>query len=272
MARVAVKPITLLLFGCFVITAHPVRAQSFGGSVLNSSTGNTDTATAFFSLATGTATYLQITLTNTSTFSNYLNPDLLSGLFFSIATNPTITPSSASSPAALVNPQACASSAVTLCSTGPVNVGNQWGYVFSATGFSSTAFSTKAQYGVAAPGYSTLTPSFGQPTPFGTNPPNLAAKGTPQLAFSLVGSAYNAGTSSISSSDPLLQNSIVFGFGLPSSITSLNVSNVTFAYGTAPDGFSAGTIPEPSSLAVFGTLLAFLGIARIRLKPRPSFI
>jgi hypothetical protein len=107
-----------------------------------------------------------------------------------------------------------------------------------------------------------LTPSFGQAASFGTNPPNLAAKGTPQLAFSLVGAAYNAATSKISSSDPLIQNSVVFGFGLPTGVTSLKISNVTFAYGTAPDGASVGTIPEPSSLAVFSILLAFLGIAR----------
>jgi hypothetical protein len=269
MGRHMIKRIVFVLLGGFAVMIQPACAQTFNGSVLNSSSGNTDTASAVFSLVNGSTTYLQVMLTNTSTFSKYSNPDLLSGLFFAIATGPTLTPDSAVT-TTLVNPTACAASQVTTCEAASVNVGNQWGYVYSQNGFTSSALTTAAQYGVAAPGYSSLTPSFGSSQIFSTNPPALAAKGTPQLAFSIVGSNYNASTSGISSKDPLLQNSLTFEFGLPIGVTSLKISNVSFAYGTAPDGSAAGTsAPEPASLAIVSTGLAILAIVRRR-KGRPA--
>jgi hypothetical protein len=210
---------------------------------------------------------LQITLTNTSTFSLYKNPDLLSGLFFAIATNPTVTTStsSATSPTALLNPTACTTSTVTICSSPNVNLGNEWNYVYSSTGFSSTYLTTTASYGIASSQYSSLTPSFGISAVLGTGDPALSGKGTPQLAFSIVGSAYNASTSSISNKDPLVQNSVTFDLALPSGVTSLKISNVSFAYGTAPDGSSAGLlVPEPSSLALFSLGSAIVGMVRNR--------
>jgi hypothetical protein len=184
-ARGAITLIVSLL--CALLAITPARAQTFAGSIV-SANGNNDTASATFSLVTGSTTYLQITLTNTSTFSNYNNADLLSGLFFSIATNPTVTTSTSSvtSPTALINSGKCASAA---CASPNVDLGYEWQFVYSQAGFTwpsgSQPPTTAASYGIASSQYSSLNPTFGKgvATPLGSGALDLAAKGTPQLAF-----------------------------------------------------------------------------------------
>jgi hypothetical protein len=262
MRRRLVTLSVLVLLTTLAAVSQPARAQTFTASTLNASTGNIDSASAVFSIINGSTTYLQIVLTNTSTFSSYSNPDLLSGLFFAIASGPALTPASATT-TALINPSACASPSA--CSGSTVNVGNQWGYVYSTTGFTSSVLTTTAQYGIAAPGYSGLSPSFGKSTIFGTNPPKLAGNGTPQLAFSVVGADYNASSSSISSKDPLINSSITLDLALPAGVSSLDISNVTFAYGTAPDGSApAVRAPEPASIGILASGLAVVGFVRRR--------
>jgi hypothetical protein len=272
--KVAAMPRRMVSLSAFLLLiatawAGPARAQTFAGSYLNPQTGNLDTATAVFSLVTGSTTYLQVVLTNTSTFSNYSNPDLLSGLFFAIAGDPALTPVSAET-TTLVNPTACASSAVRTCEGSHVDVGDQWGYVYSKQGFRSSGLTTAAAYGISAAGYSSLSPSFGNSAIFGRNPPDLAGNGTPQLAFSIVGSQYDADGSHISSKDPLAEDSITFDFAVPTGVTSLSISDVSFAYGTNPDG-SAGAriVPEPASLTLVLGGLGVLACVRRRRRRKP---
>jgi hypothetical protein len=269
MTCIKIKAAAFLLAGVFVAAANPARAQLFTGTFNNSATGRVDLASASFSILTGTTNYLQIVLTNTSSFSGYNNPDVLSGLFFSIAANPTIIPTSAAA-TSIVNPGGCAAGFVLTCSGTNVDVGHEFGFVYSATGFSG-ALATTARYGIGAAGYSSLNPTFGSAASFGANPPNLDSSPGPNgLGFSIVGSAYsNAASSNSMSSVPLTNTSVTFGFALPTGVSTLSISNVTFAYGTAPDGSvganGGGTgVPEPMSLALFGTGMAALGLARHR--------
>jgi hypothetical protein len=274
MACIKIKTAVFLLAGVFVAAANPARAQLFTGAFNNSATGRVDLASASFSIVTGTTNYLQIVLTNTSSFSSYNNPDLLSGLFFAIATNPTIIPTSAVAPS-IVNPGGCAASYVTACGGTNVDVGHEFGFVYSSTGFTtapSGALATTAQYGIGAAGYSSLSPSFGSAASFGANPPNLDGNpGLDGLGFSIVGTAYsNAASSHSLSSVPLVQSSVTFGFALPTGVSTLRINNVTFTYGTAPDGSvgasggGATGVFEPASLALFGTGMAAFGLVRRR--------
>ena len=252
------------------ITSTGALAQTFNGSFANPVTGKTDTATAAFSVLTvGASTYLNVTLTNTSTFSDYGNNDLLNGVFWAIAGSPSLTPASATT-GTIMNPSQCSAGMVATCSAATVNVGGEYGYQFSAAGYSG-ALNTTAQYGIGASGYSLLSPNFGagQTSYFGASPPNLAGPsanvGGPD--FSIVGPSYNAGASSGgAASNPLLNTSVTFGFLLPSGVTSLSISNVTFAYGTNPDGSVGGTLaPEPATIAMFSVgAIALVGLRRRR--------
>ena len=264
---------------------QPARAQTFNSTFFNSTTGHTEMARATFSEVTGSISgtslvagsnlYLQIVLTNTSTFSGYQNPDLLGGLFFSIAGNTTndLTPDLAITPTALINPNQCDSTAVAICSTGPVNVGAQWGYSYSSFGtFSGPALSIVGNYGISAPGYSAITsPAVSHPRSFGTAPPVLVAHASgPQVT--LVGANFtDAASSNAVAKDPLLNTSVTFLLGLPTGIGSLHVSAATFTYGTNPDAVHGGVTatPEPASLTILGLGLTLICVAR-RCKGRLS--
>jgi hypothetical protein len=175
----------------------------------------------------------------------------------------------------LVNPSGCASSQITYCGSSSVNVGAEWNYEYSKTGFSSTNFSgSAAHYGVATSGYSSLSPSFGKGnvTAIGTSPPNLVGKNA-QLAFSIVGSNFNNSTAANDmQSLPYANSGITFDFALPTGATSVSLSNVYFTYGTAPDASAAGVrASEPASVGLLGVGAVAMGfLRRRRCAPGPS--
>jgi hypothetical protein len=118
------------------------------------------------------------------------------------------------------------------------------------------------QYEIASSGYSSLTPTFGSAATF-----NGGSGGLDGLADSIVGPDYASG-SGTAGSDALAEGSVTVDFNLPTPVTSLSISNVTFAYGTGPDGLSPA--PEPASLAGFATATAILGILRRRRRLAPK--
>jgi hypothetical protein len=232
---------------------HQARAQTFTGSLDNA--GTIDTASAVFSLVNGGMT-LQVVLSNTSTYSSYTNPNVLSGLFFSIASNPNLTPSSATA-SNMVNNTGCSVNC---------NIGSGFGYVYSAAGFippsGTGTVPISGQYGIASSGYSSLAPTFGSAATF-----SGGSGGLDGLGDSIVGPGYTSG-SGTAGSNPLAEGSVTFDFNLPTPVTSLSISNVTFAYGTGPDGLNQ--VPEPAGLACFATATAALGIARRRGRRAPK--
>ncbi len=261
---------SLALLSGFAAAAQTASAQTFTSVFSNPVTGNADTASAIFSVSNVSGSYfLNVTLTNTSTFAGYQNNDLLSGLFFSVNAAPTLTPNTAIAQA-ITNPSNCAASYVTVCSGSNVNVGGEWGYAYSASGFSSTNLTTSAQYGIAAVGYSSLVPSFGSAALFPTGAQNLNNNNghLQGLDFSLVSNSFTDAASANNLQSALLtQGSVTFQFALPTGTTTATVSNVSFSYGTAPDGsVSASTnssAPEPAGIAMFGIgLVALAGVRR----------
>lgn len=263
----------LAVLAAIGFTTPTAQAQTFTGSFLNPVTLNQDTATATFSLLTvGASTYMNLVLTNTSTFSGYGNNDLLNGIFWAMGGSPAITPFSAST-GTLVQPGNCSTAMVATCSGATVDVGGEFGYQFSAGGYSG-AVSTTGQYGIGASGYSSVTPNFGagNTSYFGSSPPNLGGPssnvGGPD--FSIVGAAYTAaGSQNSVQNTPLVNQTVTFRFLMPTGVSTLNISNVIFAYGTNPDATNAATqTPEPATLGVLTIGLAGFAAMRRRRAPR----
>ena len=225
------------------------------------SSGGPISASATFAVS---GTNLIITLTNTSTTNtDYDPPDLLSGLFFNIGGTPTLSTVSAALTAG--------SAFVEGSLPAGANLGNYWQYKKSATGFTNGTFTTTDHYGIGAAGFGGI---FGGGS--GLAGGYFAAGGTSSkingLDYSIVGddfasAAHNGG---VTGHGPFIDDSITFTLsGLPSGFDpSAVISDVVFAYGTAPDGSIAGcggtcltliTTPEPGTLAGIGTGLSLMG-------------
>lgn len=253
-------------------SAPAANGQTFTGTFFNSVTGHIDTASVTFSLLTiGASQYMDVALTNTSTFSGYANNDLLNGVFWGMGGGPTITPFSATT-GPLVQAGNCSAAMVAVCSAATVDVGGEFGFQFSPTGFSGNV-TTSGQYGIGASGYSGVVPNFGpgNTDPFGSSPPNLGGPinvGGPD--FAIVGSAYSTPASQAAvQALPLVNQSVVFRFLVPTPVSTLNIDRVIFAYGTNPDATNGGSlVPEPASLGVLALGLASFAAVRRRRSRR----
>lgn len=235
--------------------------------------GLSATATAVFSISGGS---LNISVSASGGgVGNYGPGSGLSGLFFDISGAPTLTPSSASvaSGSSIVNASSCSPGP---CS-GVTNLDGEWGYQYSAGGFSG---GPTAAYGIASSGYLStgLTGDIGNFNGglAGTNLDNPASLDGANFEILPTGVSLNGGLSST----PVVENAVDFSLsGLPSSFVLADISNVSFQYGTGfsetnlagtttgtSGGSQGATVPEPASVAILA--VGLLGLVLMRARPR----
>jgi hypothetical protein len=85
------------------------------------------------------------------------------------------------------------------------------------------------------------------------------------------GSTYTNVNQGFQNFDPYTIGPATFGLDLPGLTASTTILSTTFSFGTGPDSFVRGTptgsnVPEPATLAIFGTALAGLSLIHRRRK------
>src|SRR6266404_5012228 len=224
-------------------------AVTFNGTAAGNGAGQTNKATVTFALTiSGTTTNLLVTLTNLGTYKPNDPPDILTGVFFTIPGDPTLSKVSGVLAAGSVGVE----DGNTLTVPGGV-VGGSWAYKAGLTG---TPLS--ANEGIAAAGYN---PLFGSGNLFpgalltgDSGAPDGIGGGLTTLVDE--GSQYNGGTSG----RPYIKNSVVLTLGaVPASFALSGITNVSFAYGSAPDQtFPAVAVPEPGPMLLAGVGIVFV--------------
>jgi hypothetical protein len=250
---------TLLL--CSLLAAVP--AAYADSQVFTGSSGNL-AASATFNFSGNT---LAITLSNTATISPTTTAEALTGVFFDLVGNPTLTPVSAllTAGSSVIQTSSCG---VQACS-GITNVGGEFSY--APGGLGSLAGDDR---GISSSGYLNTNTSAGNFNGLNYDGPSNGSLDGADFGIVNSGFVPFSGNSGMDG-DALIKDKVVFTLTGVSGLTASSVSNVFFTYGTSQPGEPsfAGTsqgflnpIPEPSSFLLFGTLAALLG-QRLK-KPR----
>jgi hypothetical protein len=204
-------------------------------------------ATGDFSISGG---HLILTLTNTSQQDVNVPGEVLTAIFFNIAGNPALTPTSA-----VLN----TGSTVFLDPDGqPVGgvVGGEWAFLQNLNP-AQNPFG--ARYGVSSSGFGVFSGS--------TFPgPDLAAPDALNGAnYGLVSAGYTTAgdNGSLTNSGGVIKNSVVFDLGAVSPDFLIgNIQNAQFQYGTA---FGESSIPAPDGGMTVQLLgAAFVGLGMVR--------
>lgn len=249
------------LFALALIFGLPITASASTATFLGSGVGPGGVSVSASAVFNITGDTLTITLTNTSSSNSGQDVpgSTLTGLFWNSASSRTLTPVSA-----LVAP---GSSIIQGASA--TNVGGEFGY--QAAGFQVGA-PAGANRGIASSGYL----STGLPGDLGNfNGTNLHGPvSLDGINFGIVSSASGFNPNGGLASVPLIQNSVVFVLTGVSGLTTSDISNVSFQYGTAfselnvPGG--GGKVPEPGSVALVGSALLGLYLTRRRILTAKS--
>jgi hypothetical protein len=230
----------------FASTAGATSIEIEGAS------GNRSASATFIQFGTA----LQVTLTNTS-LADVMQPiDVLTAVFFTLAGHPTLTRTSA-----LLAPGSSV-----LFGVAPDDVvGGEWAY---KNGLASAPLGATA--GISSVGLGL----FG---PFDRFPgANLQGPDSPnglQYGLTSAGDDPATGNAPVTGDKALIRNAVVFTLGLPNdyALTSGNITKVSFQYGTSlsepnvpgiytPPPSSQDPVPESSTLVLFGSGLAGLGL------------
>jgi hypothetical protein len=219
------RSLSALAAAALVFATAPAKAAvTYSGSGLanSNSAGETNTATATFDLSiAGTTTNFVVTLSNTAAYIPNDNPDILTGVFFTLAGNPTLTRISG-----VLNAGSVAMENGTNLTIAGVVVGGSWTY---KAGLSTAPGG--ANQGISSAGFNI----FGPPGVF----PGAALPDDSPVPDGIGGgltTTVDGGTSDGLSGRPFIQYSAVFTLGaVPASFTLSDISDVSFQYGTALD-------------------------------------
>jgi len=235
-----------------ILTWLSVAAVSAAPLTLSATQGNLSASVSFELDATGK---LRVVLTNTSPADVLAPADVLTAVFFDIAGNPVLTPVSA---------VLGAGSTVLFGGTDPGGVvGGEWAYRAGLTGAPQAA-----QQGISSVGLGL----FGPPDLFpGTNLEGPASPNGLQYGITSAGDNPATGNTPVTGTQPLIQNAVIFTLGGIPEGFQLNISNVSFQYGTdLSEPHLLTHTPEPDSvfLATTGVILLAAGMLRRRLGHR----
>jgi PEP-CTERM motif-containing protein len=232
--------ISLKFFGTalMLVSAWLVPERASGAPiVLNDPLGGYY-ATAEFTVVSGN---LVLTLTNTAPGDVWDPAHVLTGLFFDIAGDPTLTALSATT---------CSTCVTNHTNPDPTDVGGEWAFRHA------TDLAFGANYGISSTGLGL----FGPADVVGS--PNLAGPGSPGgVEYGITSANDNPSTNGGLSGVPLISNYVIFTFaGLPGNFDVNTISNITWQYGTS----LSEAVPEPATLALFGPAALAAFVARRR--------
>jgi hypothetical protein len=240
----------------FFLAAVGMVSSAFATPITFTGSSGSLAASVSFEIVAGN---LQVTLTNTSSADVLVPTDVLTGVFFNVSGDPTLTRLSgllAGGSTVFYDAQGQPAGGV---------IGGEWAYLNGISQYSANSGISSSGLGIFGPG--NLFPG-----------PDLESPASPDgVQYGLLSAGDNTGTGNggITGSGGLIQNSVVFTLdNLPAGFTLAFIDRITFQYGTAltDTSFTGGCTsnclsqetPEPQSLALVGFGLLALALMRRR--------